>query len=130
MKTIAVIPARYASTRFPAKLMQDLGGKTVILRTYEAAKKSNLFDDVFVVTDSDLIFDESIRVGEDVDFYQRMFYRHKIYYIEEREREVPSFKEEDIILVMQQSSSSREKAIMALTDTKGDIAQAILNLTT
>lgn len=58
MKTIAVIPARYASTRFPAKLMQDLGGKTVILRTYEAAKKSNLFDDVFVVTDSDLIFDE------------------------------------------------------------------------
>ncbi|MFC4739971.1 3-deoxy-manno-octulosonate cytidylyltransferase [Flavobacterium ponti] len=58
MKTIAVIPARYASTRFPAKLMQDLGGKTVILRTYEAAKNTNLFDDVFVVTDSDLIFKE------------------------------------------------------------------------
>ena len=37
MKIIAVIPARYASTRFHAKLMQDLGGKTVILRTYEAA---------------------------------------------------------------------------------------------
>ena len=50
--------------------------------------------------------------------------------IEERERVVPTFKEEDIILVMQQASSSREKAIMALTDTKGDIAQAILNLTT
>lgn len=50
--------------------------------------------------------------------------------IEEKEREVPTFKEEDIILVMQQASSSREKAIMALTDTKGDIAQAILNLTT
>lgn len=50
--------------------------------------------------------------------------------IEEKEREVPTFKEEDIILVMQQTSSSREKAIMALTDTKGDIAQAILNLTT
>ncbi|QBN17316.1 3-deoxy-manno-octulosonate cytidylyltransferase [Flavobacterium nackdongense] len=63
MKTIAVIPARYASTRFPAKLMQDLGGKTVILRTYEAAKKSNLFDDVFVVTDSDLIFDEIVSNG-------------------------------------------------------------------
>ncbi len=58
MKIIAVIPARYASTRFPAKLMQDLGGKTVILRTYEAAKKSNLFDAVFVVTDSDLIYKE------------------------------------------------------------------------
>jgi len=50
--------------------------------------------------------------------------------IEEKEREVPTFKEEDIILVMQQTSSSREKAIKALTDTKGDIAQAILNLTT
>jgi 3-deoxy-manno-octulosonate cytidylyltransferase (CMP-KDO synthetase) len=58
MKIIAVIPARYASTRFPAKLMQDLGGKTVILRTYEAAINTKLFDDVFVVTDSDLIYNE------------------------------------------------------------------------
>lgn len=60
MKTIAVIPARYASTRFPAKLMQDLGGKTVILRTYEASVATGLFDDVFVVTDSDLIYNEII----------------------------------------------------------------------
>jgi 3-deoxy-manno-octulosonate cytidylyltransferase (CMP-KDO synthetase) len=58
MKIIAVIPARYASTRFPAKLMQDLGGKTVILRTYLAAVETHLFDDVFVVTDSKLIYDE------------------------------------------------------------------------
>lgn len=63
MKIIAVIPARYASTRFPAKLMQDLGGKTVILRTYEAAINTQLFDDVFVVTDSDLIYDEIISNG-------------------------------------------------------------------
>ncbi|OUD36444.1 3-deoxy-manno-octulosonate cytidylyltransferase [Flavobacterium sp. FPG59] len=63
MKIIAVIPARYASTRFPAKLMQDLGGKTVILRTYQAAINTQLFDDVFVVTDSDLIYDEIISNG-------------------------------------------------------------------
>jgi 3-deoxy-manno-octulosonate cytidylyltransferase (CMP-KDO synthetase) len=63
MKIIAVIPARYASTRFPAKLMQDLGGKTVILRTYEAAINTHLFDDVFVVTDSDLIYDEIVSHG-------------------------------------------------------------------
>jgi 3-deoxy-manno-octulosonate cytidylyltransferase (CMP-KDO synthetase) len=63
MKIIAVIPARYASTRFPAKLMQDLGGKTVIRRTYEAAVSTDLFNDVFVVTDSDLIFDEIISNG-------------------------------------------------------------------
>ena len=63
MKIIAVIPDRYASTRFPAKLMQDLGGKTVILRTYEAAINTQLFDDVFVVTDSDMIYDEIISNG-------------------------------------------------------------------
>ncbi len=63
MKTIAVIPARYASTRFPAKLMQDLGGKTVIRRTYEAAAATGLFDEVFVVTDSRLIFDEIVSHG-------------------------------------------------------------------
>jgi 3-deoxy-manno-octulosonate cytidylyltransferase (CMP-KDO synthetase) len=63
MKIIAVIPARFASTRFPGKLMQDLGGKTVILRTYEAAKSTDLFDDVFVVTDSELIFNEIISKG-------------------------------------------------------------------
>jgi 3-deoxy-manno-octulosonate cytidylyltransferase (CMP-KDO synthetase) len=63
MKIIAVIPARFASTRFHAKLMQDLGGKTVISRTYEAAVNTNLFDDVFVVTDSDLIFNEIVSQG-------------------------------------------------------------------
>lgn len=63
MKIIAVIPARYASTRFHAKLMQDLGGKTVILRTYQAAVNTHLFDDVFVVTDSSLIFDEIVAHG-------------------------------------------------------------------
>lgn len=50
--------------------------------------------------------------------------------IEEKMREVPSFKEEDVILVMQQASVSREKAIQALTESKGDMAQAILGLTT
>lgn len=63
MKIIAVIPARYASTRFPAKLMQDLGGKTVILRTYESAVQTRLFDDVFVVTDSELIYEEIVSHG-------------------------------------------------------------------
>jgi len=50
--------------------------------------------------------------------------------IEEKQRDVPSFKEEDIILVMQQANVSREKAVYALTESKGDIAQAILSLTT
>jgi len=53
-----MIPARYAATRFPAKLMQPLGNKTVIRHTYDNTVATGLFDDVFVVTDSDIIFQE------------------------------------------------------------------------
>ncbi|HEY6884338.1 MAG TPA: nascent polypeptide-associated complex protein [Nitrososphaeraceae archaeon] len=50
--------------------------------------------------------------------------------IEEKQRDTPVFKEEDIILVMQQANVSKERAIQALSESKGDMAQAILNLTT
>jgi 3-deoxy-manno-octulosonate cytidylyltransferase (CMP-KDO synthetase) len=63
MKIISMIPARYSASRFPGKLMQDLGGKTVILRTYEATVATHLFDDVFVVTDSKIIYNEIISNG-------------------------------------------------------------------
>src|SRR5690606_21933579 len=53
-----MIPARYAASRFPGKLMQDLGGKSVILTTYQATVKTKLFDEVYVVTDSDVIYRE------------------------------------------------------------------------
>ena len=58
-----MIPARYAASRFPAKLMQDLSGKPVILRTYEAAVNTQLFQEVYVVTDSDIIFDAIVNAG-------------------------------------------------------------------
>jgi 3-deoxy-manno-octulosonate cytidylyltransferase (CMP-KDO synthetase) len=58
METIAVIPARYAATRFPGKLMQILGNKPVILHTYDATVATGLFDKVIVVTDSDIIYNE------------------------------------------------------------------------
>lgn len=63
MKTIAVIPARYASTRFPAKLMAKLGEKSVILTTYQNTVSTELFDDVFVATDSEIIFNEIQKNG-------------------------------------------------------------------
>ncbi|WP_283636682.1 3-deoxy-manno-octulosonate cytidylyltransferase [Aquaticitalea lipolytica] len=63
MKIISMIPARYSASRFPAKLMQNLAGKTVILRTYEATVATKLFDDVYVVTDSDIIFNEIVSNG-------------------------------------------------------------------
>ncbi len=58
-----MIPARYGATRFPAKLMQDLSGKSVITRTYEATKATQLFNEVFVVTDSTIIFEEIEAIG-------------------------------------------------------------------
>lgn len=58
MKTVAMIPARYAATRFPAKLMQVLGKKTVIRHTYDNTVSTRLFDQVVVVTDSELIYRE------------------------------------------------------------------------
>ena len=58
MNCIAMIPARYASTRFPAKLMQKLGNKTVIRHTYENTISTGLFDQVMVVTDSQVIYNE------------------------------------------------------------------------
>ena len=63
MNIIAMIPARYSATRFPGKLMKDLGGKPVILRTYEAALHTNLFDDVYIVTDSEVIFNTIKKAG-------------------------------------------------------------------
>ena len=59
----AFIPARYAATRFPAKLMQMLGNKTVIRHTYDNAVATGLFDEVVVVTDSDIIYNEIISNG-------------------------------------------------------------------
>ena len=63
MKTIALIPARYAATRFPAKLMQMLGEKTVIRHTYENTVATLLFDEVIVVTDNQFIFNEIVENG-------------------------------------------------------------------
>ena len=57
LKVIAMIPARYAASRFPGKMMKDLGGKPVIVRTYESTVATNLFDQVYVVTDSQEIAD-------------------------------------------------------------------------
>ncbi|MCL6218563.1 3-deoxy-manno-octulosonate cytidylyltransferase [Zunongwangia pacifica] len=63
LKIVAMIPARYEASRFPGKLMQDLNGKPVIQRTYEAAKNTGLFDDVYIVTDSDKIVVEAKNFG-------------------------------------------------------------------
>jgi len=55
MRTAAVIPARYASSRFPGKPLADLAGKTMIQRVYERAARARLVDRVLVATDDDRI---------------------------------------------------------------------------
>jgi len=52
MKKMAVIPARYAASRFPGKLLKPLGDKTVIAHTYLATLHTGLFDEVLIATDS------------------------------------------------------------------------------
>jgi 3-deoxy-manno-octulosonate cytidylyltransferase (CMP-KDO synthetase) len=63
MTKTALIPARYAASRFPAKLMQMLGNKTVIRHTYDNTIATGLFDEVIVVTDSDIIYNEIANSG-------------------------------------------------------------------
>ncbi len=67
----AFIPARYAATRFPAKLMQLLGDKTVIRHTYDNTVATGLFDEVYVVTDSEIIFNEIVNHGGKAIMSQR-----------------------------------------------------------
>lgn len=66
MKTIAMIPARLDSERLPGKLMMDLGGLPIILRTYQNVVNSCLFDEVYVITDSLIIFNLIKDNGGDV----------------------------------------------------------------
>lgn len=62
-RIIAMIPARYDATRFPGKLMKMLGDKTVIRRAFENTQATGLFDEVSVVTDSDIIEEEIKKIG-------------------------------------------------------------------
>ena len=61
MKFIGIIPARFASTRFPGKPLAMIGNKSMIHRVFEQANKA--FDDVVVATDDQRIYDEVVRFG-------------------------------------------------------------------
>ena len=71
MKTIALIPARFGATRFPAKLLADLRGKPLIARTYLSTIATNVFDDVMVVTDHESIAEAVRNEGGKVFFSQK-----------------------------------------------------------
>jgi 3-deoxy-manno-octulosonate cytidylyltransferase (CMP-KDO synthetase) len=66
VKIIGIIPARYASTRFHAKLLREVGGKTILQYVYEQCKKAVSFDKVVIATDNDLIFEKVREFGGEV----------------------------------------------------------------
>ena len=67
MKVLGIIPARYASSRFPGKPLIDLKGKTMIQRVYEGAKQSKLIDFLIVATDDSRIQEEVLKFGGNVE---------------------------------------------------------------
>jgi len=66
MKILGVIPARYASSRFPGKPLADIRGKTMIQRVYEQVKKSTKITDVVIATDDQRIVDNVLAFGGEV----------------------------------------------------------------
>ncbi len=68
LKAIGIIPARYASTRFPGKPLVDIAGKTMIQRVYEQALKAKSLSKVVVATDDERIADEVKRFGGEFAF--------------------------------------------------------------
>ena len=73
MKITAIIPARLNSTRLPEKLLKDISGKPLIIRTYESAIGSQLFNDVVVVTNNKLIENELIRYSVNYIFKDKEY---------------------------------------------------------
>lgn len=57
MTILAIIPARFASTRFPGKPLADINGRAMILRVCDQAKKAGIFTDILVATDDSRIFE-------------------------------------------------------------------------
>ncbi len=66
MNILGVIPARYASTRFPAKPLIDIGGKTMIQRVYEQACKATQLTKVIIATDDERIYNHALAIGANV----------------------------------------------------------------
>lgn len=63
MKTLAIIPARYASTRFPGKPLVNINGKSMINRVYEQVLLNKKISDIIVATDNDSIFQHVVEFG-------------------------------------------------------------------
>ena len=125
-KIIALIPARYAATRFPGKLMKVLEGKTIIRRTYEAVNSTQLFNDVIVVCDHEIIFNEIISFGG-----KAIMSRNQHESGTDRIAEVAQDIDADIFVNVQGdepfiASSSLQKLILLFTNNDVEVGSLIL----
>lgn len=68
MKTLGIIPARYASTRFPGKPLVEIAGRTMLQRVYDQACKAQLLSEVVIATDDQRIYDHALSFGARVFF--------------------------------------------------------------
>lgn len=128
MKIIALIPARYAATRFPAKLMTDLCGKPVIARTYLSTMATGVFDKVMVVTDHQDIADQIINVGGEV-YFSKMIHESGSDRIAEAAREI----EGDIFVNVQgdepfQDPKSLADLVAAFQDPEVQVASLMASI--
>ena len=129
MKIGAFIPARYAATRFPAKLMQILGDKTVIRHTYDNTVATGLFDAVYVVTDSEIIFNEITQYGGNAIMSKRSHERGS-----DRIAEAVQDLDIDIVVNVQGDEpfvkrEPLEKVIAVFSDAKVQVASLMQVLT-
>ena len=122
---LAIIPARFASTRFPAKPLADLGGKSMIQRVYEQVKKSKLVSDVVVATDHQEIFNhvkkfggnvcmtkESHASGTDRCYEALMLQQKEFSYVINVQGDEPFIQPEQIDLLAKQSDGNAEIATL------------------
>jgi len=129
MKIGAFIPARYAATRFPAKLMQTLGDKTVIRHTYDNTVATGLFDSVYVVTDSEIIFNEITQHGGNAIMSKRSHESGS-----DRIAEAVQYLDIDIVVNVQGDEpfvkrEPLEKVIAVFSDAKVQVASLMQVLT-
>jgi 3-deoxy-D-manno-octulosonate cytidylyltransferase len=128
-KIVALIPARLNASRFPQKLMKELDGKTIILRTYEAITKMNLFDDVIVVCDEETIFNEIQKNGGKAVLSTKEYESGT-----DRIAEIATTIDADIIVNVQGdepfiSKDALEKVIALFNNSMVDVGSLILPIT-
>jgi 3-deoxy-D-manno-octulosonate cytidylyltransferase len=128
MKVTALIPARFNSTRFPGKMLAMLGDKSVILNTYTAASNLGLFDEVYVVTDHQGIYDNITNNGGKAIFSKKEHSTGT-----DRIAEAAENLESDIIFNIQGdepfiNKEAVSKLISAFSDNQVDVATLVQKL--